>query len=155
YLRQHGYYCTNNAKTDYNSDLDAAGIWDASSNTAHWKDRQPGQPFFAVFNSMTTHESSLFWPTAGRAKPSDVRIPAFLPDTPEIRRDYASYYNLIEKMDGEIGARLRELDEAGLAADTIVFHYSDNGGVLPRSKRFCFDEGLRCVLMVYLPPKWQ
>jgi arylsulfatase A-like enzyme len=155
YLRQEDYYCTNNAKTDYNSDLDASRIWDASSNKAHWKDRRPGQPFFAVFNTMTTHESSLFNPTDGRVKPADVRIPAFLPDTAEIRRDYASYYNLIEKMDGEIGARLRELDDAGLAADTIVFHYSDNGGVLPRSKRFCFDEGLRCVLMVYLPPKWQ
>jgi arylsulfatase A-like enzyme len=155
YLREAGYYCTNNAKTDYNSDLDPAKVWNESGKSAHWKNRAPGQPFFAVFNNETTHESRLFKPTEGRVKPEDVRVPAYLPDTPEIRRDYASYYNLIERMDAEIGAKLQELADAGLADDTIVFHYSDNGGVLPRSKRFCFDEGLRCVLMVYVPPKWR
>ena len=91
----------------------------------------------------------------GRVKPSDVRVPAYLPDTPEVRADRADYYNIIERMDGEIGARLKELEEAGLADDTIVFYYSDNGGVLPRSKRYCYDDGLRCAMVVAFPPKWQ
>jgi len=41
-----------------------------------------------------------------------------------------------------------------LADDTIVFYYSDNGGVLPRSKRYCYNEGLRCAMVVVFPPKW-
>jgi arylsulfatase A-like enzyme len=154
YLRQAGYYCSNSAKTDYNCDIEPARIWDDSGPAAHWRGRPAGKPFMAVFNYMTTHESRLFKPTPGRVTPDQVRLPAYLPDTPGIRQDYASYYNLIEKMDGEIGARLAELEADGLADDTIVFYYSDNGGVLPRSKRYCFDEGLRCAMVVHLPPKW-
>ena len=68
---------------------------------------------------------------------------------------FASYYNLIARMDGEIGARLKELEADGLAEDTIVFYYSDHGGVLPRSKRYCYEEGLRVALIAHFPPKWQ
>lgn len=155
YMRALGYYCTNNEKTDYNCDVDPRRIWDDSSKTAHWKNRPAGSPFMAVFNSMTTHESKLFKPVPGRVSPSEVRVPRYLPDTPAIRGDFAGYYNLIEQMDGEVGARLAELEAAGLAEDTIIFYYSDNGGVLPRSKRYCYDEGLRVALMVYAPPKWR
>jgi arylsulfatase A-like enzyme len=153
-LRAAGYYCTNNAKTDYNCDVDPDRIWDASDNMAHWKNRPAGKPFMAVFNFMTTHESQLFEPTPGRVKPEDVRLPAYLPDTSGIRRDYASYYNLIEKMDAQIGAKLAELETAGLTDDTIVFYYSDNGGVLPRSKRYCYEQGLHCAMVVRVPPRW-
>lgn len=155
YLRAEGYYCTNNAKTDYNSDLDPARIWNASSKDAHWRDRPGNAPFFAVFNTETTHESRIFQPLDGRVKPQDIRLPAYLPDTPGIRQDFATYYNRMEAMDGEIAARLAELDAAGLTEDTIVFYYSDNGGVLPRSKRYCYDEGLRCAMIVHFPEKWR
>jgi arylsulfatase A-like enzyme len=158
YLRHAGYYCTNNAKTDYNCDIDPAAVWDDSSNKAHWRNRAPGQPFFAVFNHMISHESELFKrelmhqpPVTGPVGPDQVRVPGYLPDTPGVRHDIALYYNLIEKMDGEIGARLAELEADGLAEDTIVFYYSDNGGVLPRSKRYCYDEGLRCAMVVRVP----
>ncbi|MFN3837370.1 MAG: sulfatase-like hydrolase/transferase [Brevundimonas sp.] len=153
-MRAAGYYCVNNVKTDYNCDVDPAAIWDDTSTTAHWRNRPEGQPFMAVFNTMTTHESRLFTPTPGRVTPDQVRIPPYLPDSPAMRQDYASYYNLMEKMDGEVGAKLAELEAAGLADDTIVFYYSDNGGVLPRSKRYCTDEGLRCAMVVRVPPKW-
>ncbi|HET9511859.1 MAG TPA: sulfatase-like hydrolase/transferase [Sphingomonas sp.] len=153
-MRAAGYRCTNNAKTDYNCDIDPAAIWDASGPAAHWRDTPTRQPFFAVFNDGTTHESSTFAPVAGRVRPEDVRIPANLPDTPGMRSVAAGYHNLIERMDGNVAKRLRELDEAGLSDDTIVFYYSDNGGILPRSKRYCYDEGLRCALVVHAPPKW-
>lgn len=154
-MREAGYFCTNNAKTDYNCNIDPAAIWDVQGTGAHWRKRPRNQPFMAVFNYETTHESQIFKPTAGRVTPDMVTPPAFLPDTPGIRQDFASYYNLMEKMDGQIAARLAELAADGLAEDTIIFHYSDNGGVLGRSKRYCYDEGLRCVLIVYAPPKWQ
>ncbi|MEL7730416.1 sulfatase-like hydrolase/transferase [Citromicrobium bathyomarinum] len=85
----------------------------------------------AVFNSMITDASRLFGETGGAVSPDDVRVPSYLPDTPEVRQDFASYYNLMEKMDDFVGGHLRELEQAGLADDTIVFYYSDNGGCLP------------------------
>ncbi|KHL24171.1 sulfatase [Croceibacterium mercuriale] len=155
YMRSAGYYCSNNDKTDYNCDVDPARIWDASSSSAHWRDRPDGKPFMSVFNYMTTHESRIFSPTPGPVTPDQVRVPAYLPDTPAMRGDFASYYNLMSRMDTQVGERLAELEADGLAEDTIIFYYSDNGGVLPRSKRYCYDEGLRVALIVYVPPKWQ
>jgi arylsulfatase A-like enzyme len=154
-MRAAGYFCTNNAKTDYNCDVDPTRVWDRQGAQAHWRDRPAGAPFMAVFNHEITHESQLFHPTPGRVKGNEVRVPRYLPDTPAIRDDYASYYNLIEKMDGQLAARLAELAADGLADDTIVFYYSDNGGVLPRSKRYCYDEGLRVAMVVHVPPKWR
>ncbi|MBC2653584.1 sulfatase family protein [Novosphingobium aerophilum] len=155
HLHNAGYYCTNNPKTDYNCDVVPARIWDESSPTAHWRNRPNGKPFLSVFNLMTTHESSLFRLAEGRERFRDVRIPAYLPPTAAIREDYASYYALMSAMDAQVGARLKELEDDGLAQDTIVFYYSDNGGVLPRSKRYCYDEGLRVAMVVYVPPKWR
>ena len=153
-LRRAGYHCTNNAKPDYNCDVDPAAIWVESSDRAHWRSRPAGAPFVTVFNTMTTHERFLFKPVPGAASPAEVRVPRYLPDTPAIRQDFASYHNLIERMDGEIGARLAELEADGLADDTIVFYYSDHGGILPRTKHYAYNEGFRAPLIVYLPPKW-
>jgi arylsulfatase A-like enzyme len=155
YLREAGYYCINNFKTDYNCDVDPKAIWDDSSSRAQWRNRPPGKPFMAVFNDLTTHESQIFFKTEGRVKPEDVRVPAYLPDTPEVRTDLASYYNRIEMMDANCGKRLAALEADGLAEDTIVFYYSDNGGVMPRSKHYSYDEGYRTCLIIYVPPKWQ
>lgn len=154
-LRGAGYFCTNNTKTDYNCDVDPKAIWDVQGPAGHWRKRPDGKPFMAVFNYETTHESQLFKVTPGRVTPDMITLPPYLPDTPGIRQDFASYYNLMEKMDGQLAQRLAELEADGLAEDTIVFHYSDNGGILPRSKRYCYEEGLRCEMVVYAPPKWR
>lgn len=154
-MRAAGYFCTNASKTDYNCGVDPKALWDMQGPDGHWRKRPAGKPFMAVFNYETTHESQLFKPTAGRVTPDMVTLPPYLPDTPGIRQDFASYYNLIEKMDGQLARRLADLEADGLAEDTIVFHYSDNGGVLPRSKRYCYDEGLRCELIIHVPPKWR
>ena len=65
-LREAGYYCTNNSKTDYQfSKLSAKEIWDESGRKAHWKNRdKKDQPFFAVFNFTGCHESGI----AGESK---------------------------------------------------------------------------------------
>ena len=155
YLRQAGYYCSNNFKTDYNCDANPKRIWDESGPKAQWYHRPPGKPFMAVYNYFTTHESQLFFTTPGRVKPEEVRVPAYLPDTPAVRTDIASYYNLIEEMDGQVAQRLQQIEARGAAEDTIVFYYSDNGGVLPRSKHYDYDEGFRTAFILYVPPKWQ
>ncbi|WP_368668265.1 sulfatase [Psychrosphaera sp. I2R16] len=61
YLRENGYYTTNNLKTDYQFTAPRAA-WDESGPYAHWRNRKEGQPFYAVVNFTTTHESGLFEP---------------------------------------------------------------------------------------------
>ena len=160
-LREAGYYTANNAKTDYNSPIKPKQTWDDCSKNAHWRNRPtPGQPFFSVFNHETTHESCLF-PDSDKelgfppTDPAKVRLPPYQPDTPEIRADWARYYDHLALMDGQLAAKLKELADAGLAEDTIVFYYADNGGVLPRSKRFLQESGTHVPLVVYFPPKWR
>ncbi|SHJ25946.1 sulfatase-like hydrolase/transferase [Wenxinia saemankumensis] len=154
-MRDAGYYCTNNEKTDYNCDVDPAAIWDACGTDAHWKNRPQGAPFLAVFNSMLTHESCVFRPQEGQVRPGDVTLPPHLPDTPGMRQSLARYYNRIAQVDAALGARLREMEEAGLAEDTIVLYHSDHASPLPRSKRFCYDDGVRVPLIVRVPERWR
>jgi arylsulfatase A-like enzyme len=161
YLRKAGYYTSNNAKTDYNAPINMKEAWDASSQSAHWRNRpDPKQPFFSVFNHNITHESCLFPLQENKldfepTDPARVRIPPYQPDTPEMRADWARYYNHMRLMDEQIAAKLKDLEQDGLADNTIVFYYSDNGGVLPRSKRFLQRSGTHVPLIIYFPPKWQ
>ncbi|WP_254657733.1 SUMF1/EgtB/PvdO family nonheme iron enzyme [Wenxinia marina] len=154
-MREAGYYCTNNEKTDYNCDVDPAVIWDACGTDAHWKKRPEGAPFLAVFNSMITHESCVFREQEGPVRPQDVTLPPHLPDTPGMRQSLSRYYNRIAQVDAALGARLREMEEAGLADDTIVLYHSDHASPLPRSKRFCYDDGIRVPLIVRVPERWR
>ncbi|MCL6545236.1 MAG: sulfatase-like hydrolase/transferase, partial [Bryobacteraceae bacterium] len=99
YLRDAGYYASNNVKEDYN--LDKPGqVWDDSSNKAHWRNRGKGQPFFSIFNFTTTHESQVRRrPHTLVHDPARARVPAYYPDTPEVRHDLAQYYDNITTMD--------------------------------------------------------
>jgi N-sulfoglucosamine sulfohydrolase len=159
YLRQAGYYCTNNSKTDYNtSSIDPPEIWDESSNRAHYKNRPEGKPFFAVFNLMVSHESSIHRsiPTEKlRHDPAKVVLPPYHPDTPEMRHDWAQYYDKIEDMDTQVGALLKELADSGLADNTIVMYYGDNGGILARSKRFVYETGTQIPFVIRIPEKYK
>jgi len=162
YLRDAGYYCTNNAKTDYNAPINIKDAWDECSNKAHWRDRPAGKPFFAVFNHEVTHESQLFPQNQARYKPlpeptdpAKIVLPAYHPDTPELRRDWANYFDQMARLDAQVAKLLKQLQDDGLAEDTIVFYYGDNGGVLPRSKRFCYDSGLHVPLLIRFPRKFQ
>jgi uncharacterized sulfatase len=131
-------------------------VWDESSNKAHWRKRKPSQPFFSVFNILTTHESQIIKrPHKLIHDPAGVRVPAYHPDTPEVRHDWAQYYDNITTMDGQAAAILAQLEQDGLADDTIVFFYGDHGAGMPRSKRFPYDSGLRVPLIVHVPEKFR
>ncbi len=155
YLREAGYYCTNNSKEDYN--LEKTGmVWDESSKEAHWNKRKPGQPFFSVFNFTVTHESQIrLRPHTPVHDPSRVRVPAYHPDTPEVRRDWAQYYDKMTEMDELVGGILGQLEEDGLAEDTIVFYWGDHGAGMPRSKRWPYNSGLHVPLIVSIPDKFR
>ncbi len=154
YLREAGYYCSNRAKEDYNT-RKPDGAWDDSSRQATWRNRDPSQPFFSVVNFGVSHESSLHESTTTHHDPALVDLPPYHPDTPELRHDWAQYYDRITELDRQIGEALAELEAEGLADDTIVFYYSDHAGVLPRSKRFLYDSGTHIPLMVRFPEKYR
>lgn len=157
YLREAGYYTTNNAKKDYNVAHDQEGTWDESSQSATYLKRKPGQPFFAVFNTEITHESCLHTSTPTdqlRHDPAKVTLPPYHPDTPEMRHDWAQYYDKMEDMDAFVGKLLADLEKSGEAENTIVFYYSDHGGALGRSKRFVYESGLHIPLVIRFPKKY-
>ena len=158
-MREAGYYCTNNVKTDYNTEsIDPNLIWDESSNQAHYKNRAPGQPFFAVFNTTISHESSLHDSIPDeqlRHSPNDVPIPPHHPATAAMKHDWAQYYDKVEDMDAWIGEKLQELEDAGLSENTIVFYYGDHGGVLARSKRYVYETGTHVPFILRIPEKYK
>ncbi len=159
FLRELGYYCTNNSKTDYNILEDQVDtLWNESSKDAHYKNRAEGQPFFAIFNTTITHESSIHRsiPTEElRHDPEQVPIPPHHPRTEEMKHDWAQYYDKVEDMDAYVGEVLKELEESGLAENTIVFYYGDHGGVLARSKRYVYETGTHVPFIVRIPEKFK
>ena len=155
YLRDAGYYTTNNSKKDYNT-IDQPEVWNESSNKATYLNRKEGQPFFAVFNLTVSHESSLHKRMEHlKHDPDKAPVPPYHPQTKEMKYDWAQYYDKVEAMDAQAGRLLDELEKAGLADNTIVFYYSDHGGALGRSKRFMYESGLRIPLIVRFPEKYQ
>ena len=155
YLRETGYYVTNNSKEDYNL-VKPGKVWDESSPQAHWRKRAPGQPFFSVFNLTVTHESQIRKrPHAAVHDPATVRVPAYHPDTPETRQDWAQYHDKMTEMDGLAGMVLAQLKADGLVEDTIVFYWADHGPGLPRSKRWTYNSGLSVPLILYIPEKFR
>lgn len=154
-LRAAGYYCTNRAKTDYNTSTPHDQAWDASGPAAHWRNRRPGQPFFAVVNFNQSHESSLHGRRPLVTDPARVAVPAYLPDLPEVRADLAQYHDAVSRADEAIGRVLAELEADGPAGETIVFYFSDNGGAVSGSKRFLNHRGSHVPLVIRFPARYR
>ena len=156
HLRDAGYYCTNNSKEDYNL-VKPKGSWDESGRKAHWKNAPKGKPFFAIFNHTISHESKirLREKSFPHHKIEDASIPPYHPNIPETKRDWAQYHANVTKLDGLVDKTLKELDEAGLTEDTIVFYYGDHGSGMPRHKRWLWDSGIHIPLLVRIPDKWK
>ncbi|WP_340105474.1 sulfatase-like hydrolase/transferase [Rhodohalobacter sp. 8-1] len=155
YLKDLGYYTTNNVKKDYNT-IDQPEVWDESSTKAHYIDRAEGQPFFHIRNLTTTHESRLHDPIDTLIHdPANAPVPPYHPDNETVRRDWAHYYDQMTRMDEQVGEILQELEELGEAENTIIFYYGDHGGALPGAKRFMNQRGLRVPLIIYFPDKYE
>ena len=159
YLREAGYYTTNNRKKDYNA-IEGQGVWDASSGTATWRNRQASQPFFHMQSFGTTHESSLHFSRAAmkqltQTNLDSVFIAPYHPDTPTFRYTYARYHDRIRQVDQQIGQVVDQLETDGLLEDTFIFYFGDHGGVLPRGKGYAYESGLHVPLVVRVPANWQ
>lgn len=172
YLQQRGYYVTNNSKTDYN----VAGAknfiseaWHESSPRAGWWNRQPGQPFFSVFNFMDSHQSrtmthSYEWyekevlgqlQEDERIGKDDFSMPPFYNDTPEMRKQVARVYNSLKLTDNKIGQLLERLSRDQLMDSTIIFFFADHGEGIPRGKTNGIDLGYRVPFVIWFPEMYR
>jgi N-sulfoglucosamine sulfohydrolase len=154
YLRNAGYFCTNNAKCDYQF-YPPFTAWDENSRTADYSHRPEGMPFFAVYNHEVTHESRI-WMNAGHPMLVDtasIPIPGYYPEIPVVRKDVGRKYSNIEELDAQIGDWLKRLENEGLLDKTIIIFWSDHGGPLLRQKRAVGNTGLHVPLIVRFPDK--
>jgi uncharacterized sulfatase len=165
YLRAEGYYCSNNFWTDFQFRVPVTAFDDCTP-TAHWRNRpDPDQPFFAAFHGMVTHESQVYadeeqyqkntarLSPEERHDPATAPIPPYYPDSPVFRKAFAQYSDNITAMDYWIGDFLKQLEEDGLADNTLVVFWSDHGRGFPRAKRWPYEAGLRVPLIVRWPGK--
>ncbi len=165
YLREAGYYCTNNSKTDYQfKNPAAAKIWDSSGKKSHWKNREnKDQPFFAVFNFTGCHESGIAseskYKSVTASLTPDQRqdpnklttLPDYYPDTAVTREDWKRNYELITAMDAWAGELIQEIKDADLYEDTVIIFWSDHGVGLPRAKRWLYDSGTHIPMIARIP----
>jgi arylsulfatase A-like enzyme len=171
-LRKVGYYVAWPGKTDFNFDPadpkaatfaadPPAGSFDSRAN---WLEAAPPQqPFFAYLNLGVTHESQVRGDAAQHAKntarlkpgefhdPAKMKIPAYYPDAPEIRKDLTQYYDLVTAADYQVGDVLAWIDKHGITSETVVILFSDHGRGMPRAKRWLYDSGIRVPLVVWAP----
>lgn len=89
--------------------------------------------------------------TSNRVDPQDVRIPHYLNDLPSVRHELAEYFQSINRMDQGVGMLLAQLENAGMADNTLVVFVSDNGAPFLNSKSTLFDAGVHLPLIVRNP----
>lgn len=130
-----------------------------------WEDLKEHQPFFAQVNTLeaeydiydrqTWRQPRVKWKGERThekiATPENVTPPPYYPDHPLVREEWARYLNSVSGMDRTVGKILRQLEADGLADDTIVIFFGDNGRIEPRGIHWCYDTGLHVPLIVHIP----
>jgi N-sulfoglucosamine sulfohydrolase len=118
-------------------------------------ERQPRQPFCHVLGPVGPHRP--FAKESGRTlwgiDPDSLKgkLPAFIPDVPEAREDYADSLGEVLALDLEVGVILDELQKAGELDNTMIVLTGDNGANMPRGKTHCYDIAVRAPLMIRWP----
>ena len=153
YLRQAGYFTANvdesgkTGKTDFNFTTENKPF-----DGKYWKQRRPGQPFFAQVTFMVTHRPF----TRDKNNPIDpdnIKLPPYYPDHPVARRDWADYLESIQLFDTQLGRVMKRLDKDGLTDNTVVIFIGDNGRCHVRGKQWLYDGGIRIPLIIRWPGK--
>jgi len=150
-LRAAGYYCTNNVKEDYNLDQTRQSL--GTSLRARPLRKGNRQPFFAVFNSVKSHESQIRTPAAqAGSDPAKVRVPASIRTLPKCART-GPILRQSKRADADAGLRLKELEEAGWRTTPSSSLRRPAARCMPRSKRWPYDSGLHVRWCVHIPHK--
>jgi len=113
--------------------------------------RPKDKPFFLWLASLDPHRDYQEGIIERPHTAEEVRVPAHLPDTPEVRGDLALYYDEITRFDGYVGKVMAELEAQGVAQNTFVLMFSDNGRPFPRDKTTLYDGGIKTPWIVRWP----
>lgn len=117
-----------------------------------FKQRPVGRPFCFWFGSQDPHRPYEAGSGAGAGlDAATMRVPAFLPDTTEVRNDLLDYYAEVQRFDRELGDILKALESAGELDNTLVAVTSDNGMPFPRAKANVYDAGAHMPLAIRWP----
>jgi N-sulfoglucosamine sulfohydrolase len=155
WLRDAGYFTANlrelppelgfkgAGKNDWNFTYEGRP-WDSD----RWDDLKAHQPFYAQINFKETHRTFV---SPKRADPAKVVIPPYYPDHPVTREDWAKYLDAATELDEKVGRVLRRLEADGLAENTVVVFFGDNGQAHVRGKQFVYESGLHVPLIIYWP----
>ncbi len=126
-----------------------------ASGSSDWipvmRKRPTDKPFFLWLASLDPHRDYRHGIIDPPHQPEDVRLPPHLPDTPEGREDLALYYDEITRFDDYVGKVLDELEKQGVAENTLVLFFSDNGRPFPRDKTTLYDGGIKTPWIVRWP----
>jgi arylsulfatase A-like enzyme len=172
YLKNAGYYCTNNEKTDYNvanAKAFTTEAWNESSTKAGWWNRPADQPFFAVFNGNNSHQSRTMTepykyyentvlknlPNALQIGENEVIMPPFYRNSPEMRKNVARIYNSIALADYEMKQIFDRLKRENLLENTIIFCFADHGEGMPRVKTNGIGIGHQVPFFMVIPEKYK
>lgn len=171
WLREAGYTCVlgnhsvmgKGRKIDVNFKHTDLGAWDGRTKFGLFDKldtfEKSNKPFFAQIQLNVTHRGDWWDEVRSKSKhpvnPNDVVMPAYLADHPVIRLDWAKYLDQIEYMDNEVGMIFKELEDKGLADNTIVIFIGDNGRCNLRGKGYLYDSGIHIPLIVHYPKKFK
>ena len=84
-------------------------------------------------------------------KPSEVPVPGFLFDHPQVRKELALYYSSVRRADDCFGEVMRALDESGKRENTIIVFLSDHGMPLPFAKTALWHHSTHTPLIIVWP----
>jgi N-sulfoglucosamine sulfohydrolase len=113
-------------------------------------------PWLYTFGPTTTHRG---WVKGSGKKlwgidPDSLRgrLPAFLPDVPEVREDVADYLGEVQAVDAYVAALVARLEETGQLDRTLIVLSGDHGmpGV-PAGKCDLYDHGTAVPLIARVP----
>ncbi len=83
--------------------------------------------------------------------PAALPVPAFLPDTPECRRELAQHYQSCTRTDKALGALVAALKQAGQYENTMIIFTADHGMAFPGAKTTVYEAGLHVPFIVRIP----
>jgi len=113
---------------------------------------EKGAPWMYWYSSRDPHRpfKRNGWKKAG-VDLAAIEVPAYLPDTEEVRKDIGDYYYEIQSFDREVGSYLALVGEMGQLENTIVIIVSDNGWQMPRGLANLYDAGTKIPLIISWP----